>query len=288
MPSAPETLPVTALADAARPVAHPTGHRGGASSAARRGWAATWPRVAVLVALSTLWSLLAVRPASQVPGPDQVARRLWTEISTGTLPGAVGTTLTRAALGFIAAVGVGLLVGAAVAASPALRVGIGGLLSAVQTVPSVAWFPVTLVLLAPSEAAILAVVVLGAAPAIATGLLTGVDRIPPVLHRAGHVLGARGADRIRHVVLPGALPGLVGGLSQGWAFAWRALMAGELLVALDGRPSLGATLQVSQGRDDATGLFATMLVVVVIGLLVEEVLLRQVDRAVRRRWGLRD
>lgn len=255
-------------------------------SAARRGWSLVWPRLVTATVLVVTWQVLAGRAGSQVPGPGPVARRLWTDLTAGTLGSAIATTLGRAVVGFLAAVLVGLLVGAAVAASRSLRAGVGGLLAAVQTVPSVAWFPVTLVLLAPSDGAILAVVVLGAAPAVAMGLLTGVDRIPPVLHRAGYVLGARGFDRLRHVVLPGALPGLVGGLTQGWAFAWRALMAGELLVALDGRPSLGATLQSAQRSDDATQLFAAMVVVVAIGLLVDEVLLRRADRAVQRRWGL--
>jgi NitT/TauT family transport system permease protein len=259
--------------------------RGGEDSVARRGWSAVWPRVATLAVLVGGWHVLAARSGGQVPGPAPVAARLWTELTAGTLLGAIGTTLARAAVGFLAAVVLGLVLGAVVASSRSLRAGVGGLLAAVQTVPSVAWFPVALVLLAPSEGAILAVVVLGAAPAVAMGLLTGVDRIPPVLHRAGHVLGAHGFDRLRHVILPGALPGLVGGLTQGWAFAWRALMAGELLVAL-GRPSLGTALQAAQREDDATGLFAAMVVVVTIGLLVDEVLLRRADRAVQRRWGL--
>lgn len=277
MPSAPEA-PTHAAAVTFRGDASP--------SATRRGWSVVWPRVAAALCLGLAWWLLAARSGGEVPGPVPVARRLWLELTAGTLPEALVTTLGRATVGFLAAIVVGLLIGAAVAVSSPLRAGIGGLLAAVQTVPSVAWFPVVLVLLVPSEGAILAVVVLGAAPAVATGLLTGVDRIPPNLHRAGHVLGAWGIDRLRHVVLPGALPNLVAGLSQGWAFAWRALMAGELLVALDGRSSLGATLQASQARDDATGLFAAMVVVVAIGLFVDEVLLRRVDRAVQRRWGL--
>jgi NitT/TauT family transport system permease protein len=266
-------------------VTRPAVARAGEGSAARRGWAAVWPRVTTLAVLVGAWHLLAGRSEAQVPGPAPVAARLWSELTAGTLTGAIGTTFGRAAAGFLAAVVLGLVLGAVVASSRALRAGVGGLLAAVQTVPSVAWFPVALVLLAPSEGAILAVVVLGASPAVAMGLLTGVDRIPPVLHRAGHVLGAHGFDRLRYVILPGALPGLVGGLTQGWAFAWRALMAGELLVAL-GRPSLGTALQRAQSADDATGLFAVMVVVVAIGLLVDEVLLRRADRAVQRRWGL--
>ena len=105
--------------------------------------------------------------------------------------------------------------------------------------PSIAWFPLAILLFKLSEQAIMFVVVLGAAPSIANGLIAGVDHIPPILLRAGRVLGARGVTAYRHVVLPASLPSFVGGLKQGWAFAWRSLMAGELLVIIAGKPSIG-------------------------------------------------
>ena len=95
---------------------------------------------------------------------------------------------------------------------------------------------------------------LGAAPSIANGLISGVDQIPPMLLRAGRVLGARGLALYRHVILPAALPSFVGGLKQGWAFAWRSLMAGELLVIIAGDSSLGVRLQFARELSDAAGL----------------------------------
>ena len=106
------------------------------------------------------------------------------------------------------------------------------MITGLQTMPSIAWFPLAILLFQLSEGAITFVVVLGAAPSIANGLIAGVDHVPPVLLRAGHMMGARGLDKFRHVVLPASLPSFVGGLKQGWAFAWRSLMAGELLVTL--------------------------------------------------------
>jgi NitT/TauT family transport system permease protein len=110
---------------------------------------------------------------------------------------------------------------------------------------------------------------LGAAPAIANGLIHGVDHIPPLLLRAGKVLGARGFAAYRHVILPAAMPGFVGGLKQGWAFAWRSLMAGELLVIIANRPSIGVRLQFARELSDAEALIATMLVVLAIGIVVD-------------------
>jgi NitT/TauT family transport system permease protein len=132
------------------------------------------------------------------------------------------------------------------------------------------------------------VVVLGAAPSIANGLIHGIDHIPPILLRAGHVLGARGRTAMRHVVLPAALPSFVGGLKQGWAFAWRSLMAGELLVLIPGTTSLGQRLDIERQVSDAPGLIAVMFVILLIGLVVDGLVFAKVELAIRRRYGLID
>ena len=121
-------------------------------------------------------------------------------------------------------------IGAVVSSSKIVRSAVGSMITGLQTMPSIAWFPLAILLFKLSEGAITFVVVLGAAPSIANGLITGVDHVPPILLRAGHMIGAAALDKFRHVVLPASLPSFVGGLKQGWAFAWRSLMAGELIV----------------------------------------------------------
>ena len=154
--------------------------------------------------------------------------------------------------------------------------------------PSIAWFPLAILLFQLSETAILFVVVLGAAPAIANGLISGVDHVPPLLLRAGRVLGATGLANYRHVILPAALPASVAGLKQGWAFAWRSLMAGELLVLIPGQTSVGAQLQFSREFSDAAGLMAMMIVILLIGIVVDVVVFSSLERSIRARRGLVD
>jgi NitT/TauT family transport system permease protein len=134
----------------------------------------------------------------------------------------------------------------------------------------------------------LVVVVLGAAPSIANGLIQGVDQIPPILLRAGRVLGARGWDAVRHVMLPAALPSFVGGLKQGWAFAWRSLMAGELLTLIPGKVSLGAKLEFERQFSDSAGMLAVMVMIFIIGVTIDALIFGQLDRFIRRRYGLID
>ena len=112
--------------------------------------------------------------------------------------------------------------------------------------PSIAWFPFAIVVFGGTENAIYFVVVLGAAPSIANGIISGIDHVPPSYVRLGKVMGANSFSLYRHIVLPAALPSYVAGLSQGWAFAWRSLMAGELLVLALGVTSIGASLDFAR------------------------------------------
>jgi NitT/TauT family transport system permease protein len=257
----------------------------------RRLWHATWPKVAALGLGLALWQAVVWsgwKPDYVLPGPGAVLSDLWDLLADGTVAEAAAITLRRAVTGYAVAVVVGTVVGSLVARLRPLRAAVGSLVTGVQTMPSIAWFPLAILLFKISEQAILFVVVLGAAPAVANGLVSGADQIPPVLLRAGRVLGARGIAAYRHIVLPASLPAFVGGLKQGWAFAWRSLMAGELIVIVAGKPSVGSLLQNYRNLNDAGGLMAMMIVVLAIGIAVDTAVFGTLDRAIRRRWGLVD
>jgi NitT/TauT family transport system permease protein len=254
-----------------------------------RLWAVVWPKLAALAFALIAWQLVVWsgwRPSYVLPGPITVFGRLATDIGGSDLLTAVAITLRRAAVGFGLALLIGCVVGVAIVQVRALRIAASSLVTGLQTMPSIAWFPLAILLFGVSEQAIMFVVVLGAAPSIANGLISGVDQIPRILLRAGRMLGARGVASYRHIVLPAALPSFVGGLKQGWAFAWRSLMAGELLVIVAGQTSIGVRLQQSRDFVDAPGLLSTMLVILLIGVVVDGFVFGSLDRSIRRRWGL--
>ncbi len=206
-----------------------------APSRASRLWSAGWPKLAAAVIGIAAWQLIVWsgwKPSYILPGPGTVFRALWHELAHGDLLKATGVTLQRAVTGYLIALVLGTILGVAVAQSRVVRSAVGSLITGFQTMPSVAWLPLAIVLFQLSERAILFVLLIGAIPSIANGVISGIDNTPPVLLRAGQVLGARGIDRYRYVVLPAALPGFVAGMKQGWAFAWRSLMAGELIVII--------------------------------------------------------
>lgn len=254
----------------------------------RQAWSAAWPQLGAMLIVLLAWQLVVLtgwRPDYLLPGPVPVLQQLGGDVRQGSFYEALGITLQRAAVGYCAAVVIGAVLGAAVARNRVLRRAIGSLITGLQSMPSIAWFPLAILLFGLSETAILFVVLLGAAPAVANGLISGIDHIPPLLVRSGRAMGANRFQLYRHVVIPAAVPSLLGGLKQAWAFAWRSLMAGELLVIVSQRPSLGVRLQLAREFSDAQGLLATMIVVFLVGMVVDA-LFGVVDRIVRNRWGL--
>jgi sulfonate transport system permease protein len=159
------------------------------------------------------------------------------------------------------------------------------MITGLQTMPSIAWFPFAIILFGISTTAILFVIVLGSAPSIANGLIAGVDYTPPLLLRAGKMMGLRRLSLYRHLILPASLPAFVAGLKQGWAFAWRSLMAGELLVIIANQPSLGVLLSTYQDQADVESATAIIIVILVIGIVVDS-LFGRADGAIRGRWGV--
>jgi NitT/TauT family transport system permease protein len=254
----------------------------------RRLWAVTWPKLAAVGFVVLVWQVAVWRewrPSYVLPGPADVAAQLWDDLGTPEFWRAVAHTMRRALIGYAIALVVGAAVGIAVSRVRWLRVAIGSLITGLQTMPSIAWFPLAILLFQLTEQAILFVVVLGAAPSIANGIIAGIDGVPPSLHRVASNLGARGIARYRDIVLPAAMPTMLSGLKQGWAFSWRSLMAGELLVIIPGTQSIGTRLQFAREFADSEALIATMVVILVIGLLVDAVFGR-FERTVLLRRGL--
>jgi NitT/TauT family transport system permease protein len=254
-----------------------------------RAWARSWPMASAIALLFGSWQAVVWsgwKPEYVFAGPTTVLPDLWNRIAHDPeFYQALAVTMQRAVTGFAVAIVVGVLVGATVARIRPLRAAVGSLITGLQTMPSIAWFPLAILLFGLSESAILFVVVLGAAPSIANGLIAGVDYTPPILLRAGHVLGLRRFGLYRHVILPASLPAFLAGLKQGWAFAWRSLMAGELLVIIANKSAVGQNLHNARELHDSPWMLSTMLVILVIGIFVDMVF-GAADGALRRRWGL--
>lgn len=254
----------------------------------RAFWQALWPKVLAIAIVVGAWELAfrsEWRPPFVLPAPATVFADLVELVPTAEFARAVGITMQRAISGFLLAVVIGTVIGAAVARFRPLRAAIGSLITGLQTMPSIIWFPFAILLFQISETTIMFVVVIGAAPSIANGLITGIDYVPRTWLRVGKVLGLRGLALYRHLILPASLPSFVSGLKQGWAFAWRSLMAGELLVVVAGQGSIGSLMQGAREFTNAPRLLSWVIVVLIIGIAVD-IAFNAVDARLRRRWGL--
>ena len=254
----------------------------------RRIWRGTWPKLLAIAIVLLVWQVVVWsgwKPEYVLPGPQTVFSDLKDVITTGDFWDGVRLTLTRALTGFALAVLIGTVVGAAVSRFAPLRAAIGSLITGLQTMPSIMWFPLAILLFQISESAILFVVVIGAAPSVANGLISGIDYVPRTWLRVGQVLGMKGIAKYRHLILPASLPSFISGLKQGWAFSWRSLMAGELLVIVPGALSIGVRMQQARDLSDSSLVICYIIVVLVIGILID-VLFNTADNALRKRWGL--
>jgi len=269
------------------PTAAPADSR--AKKLARRTWDATWPKLLAIAIVILAWQIVVWshwKRETLIPSPFTVLDHLWQD--RGDMTVSAWITLGRGIQGFLVAVIIGGVLGLAVARIPVLRAAIGSMITGLQTMPSVAWVPLAIILFRQGAGTVLFVVVLGAAPSIANGIINGIDNVPPLLLRAGRVLGARGISALRHVVIPAALPSVVGGLKQGWSFAWRSLLAAELIANLPGKIGIGQRLNFAATAIDYIGVFESMIVILIIGILVDSLLFGTADRAIRRRYGLID
>ena len=187
-------------------------------------------------------------------------------------------------VGYSIAVTIGFPLGLLVARFAWAEKTIGWLSSSLQSLPSICWIPLALLWLGRFGVwPIIFVTVMGALFATVIAVADGIGNVPPLLARAGRTLGAEGVRLYFGVLLPAALPGIVTGLKIGWSFAWRSLMAAELIVNSGG---LGFLLQRDRDYGDADGVLATILVIIVIGLSVQALIFAPVERRLQRLWGL--
>ncbi len=191
----------------------------------------------------------------------------------------------RLLVGFGIAIALGAILGAAMWRWRSLDEFLRPLFLGLQTLPSVCWVPLAVLVFGLSETGILFVLVAGSAFGIAISMRDGLGTIPPLYQRAGLMLGARHWRLYRYVMLPASLPAVASSLRQGFTFAWRSLMGAELILAAD-RRGLGALLQTGQMNADIAQVVAVMAVMVIIGMMADRWAFAPLERKVHARFGL--
>ncbi|MFE6930811.1 ABC transporter permease [Streptomyces sp. NPDC057699] len=248
------------------------------------------PPVVAVVLVVLVWQLLVwakVTDDYKLPPPSAVWESLTDMWVQGTLLEVVWTSVSRGLLGFVMAVAIGTPLGLLVARVKVVRAAIGPILSGLQSLPSVAWVAPAIIWLGLDDKTMYAVILLGAVPSVANGLVSGVDQVPPLFLRAGRTIGATGLRGTIHIVLPAALPGYLAGLKQGWAFSWRSLMAAEIIASSpDLGLGLGQLLENGRNNFDMPGIFLAILLILFVGIAIDLLIFSPLERRVLRSRGL--
>ena len=248
------------------------------------------PAIAASAGLLAVWQVLfalKVWPEWKFPGPKNVWDSFRSQLDQGLVWSSVGNSVKRGLIGFALSAIIATPLGVLIARVRAARAVLRPILSGLQQLPSVAWVPAAIIWFGLTPRTIYAVVILGATPSITNGLVNGIDQIPPLFLRASKVLGLRGIDNVRSVVLPAAFPNYLSGLEQGWAFAWRSLMAAELIAISPALGhGLGQTLETGRQLGDMSLIVTAIIMILITGILVEKLGFAPMRRRVYRNRGL--
>jgi len=196
---------------------------------------------------------------------------------------AVVGSARRMSIGYVWVMLVGIGGGMLLGRLPIVDQLLGSFAVAIHAIPGAAWVPLSIVWFGMTERAVIFTVLLGAAGIVMVETDTGIREVPPLIGRAARTLGARGLNYFWFIVVPAAIPKIVGGLRLAWAFGWRALMAGELLTSVNG---LGQRLNQVAKAQQLDQLLALMLLIAAIGIVVDGMIFKRLEYEVRVRWGL--
>ncbi len=231
------------------------------------------------VYLAKIWSPVLV------PGPGQVAAYLWGALLDGTLASSTLVTMKRLLAGYAIGLALGIPLGLVTARFRPVQDTLGVLALGLQGLPSVCWVPLALLWFHQTEGAMLFVVVMGTVWSVILATQTGVRNVDPIYVRAARTMGSRWLHIWIKVIMPASLPFIVGGMKQGWAFAWRSLMAAEIFVTILTGFGLGHLLHYGRELNAMDQVIGIMVVIVLIGLLTDKVLFSPWEAYLHRRWG---
>lgn len=243
-------------------------------------------RIIFFISVFLLWELL-IRvmsvPAVVLPAPSDIFLSLKENVADGTLFRDLSASFFRLFIGLLLALFIGSALGILLAKSKTADETLGSVILALQSIPSIVWLPLAIMWFGLNEKAVIFIVILGGAIVMTINVRTGLKNISPIYIKAAQTMGSKGLDLFFRVMLTASVPYFVTGTRLAWAFAWRALMAGELLST---GPGLGYTLKYASDFGRMDMVMAIMIVIALIGILADLVLFRRIEQKVRMKWGL--
>ena len=245
-----------------------------------------YKQILFYVGVVVVWQVVFLThmvPEQALPSPIHVGQVLAKEASDGSLPYAIANSMWRLVVGLVIAIIGGMIIGIVMAKVETVNQTIGSLILGLQSIPSVAWVPLALLWFGPTDAGVIFVTVAGALFAISINTHSGIRNIPPTYIAAGRNMGASGLQLVTNVMIPAALPYLISGFKQGWAYAWRGVIAAEIIFSIAG---LGFLLNLGKHDNDISQVTGILIIVMIIGILVDGFVFKKIEAKILSRWGL--
>ncbi len=238
---------------------------------------------AIVIGLWELGSRLGLWLPTILPSPTDVFQSLVTGIGDKTLLYDLAASFRRLLIGLGISLVLGSALGILLAKSKTADETLGTVILALQSVPSIVWLPLAIMWFGMNEVSVIFVVILGGTFVMTLNMRVGIKNVSPLFIRAAQTMGSNGIDLFIRVIFPASIPYVVTGARLAWAFAWRALMAGELLST---GPGLGYTLRYASDFGDMSLVIAVMIIIGVIGSIVDQLIFQRIEKSVLERWGL--
>lgn len=236
--------------------------------------------------IAVIWevtSRLSVLPEFMFPRLTQVLETLFNGLVNGQFLAAIGKSLSRLLTGFAIAIVLGLIMGYLIWRYKLVEDTLGFLVTALQSIPSIVWFPLAIIWFGLNDISILFIVTIGATWTMTVSATSGFRNVPTLYKRVAKTFGSSGLHFIRTIILPASVPQLISGLRIAWAFSWRALMAGELLGSGGG---LGQLLETGRSLGQMDLVISVMIIIAIIGTIMDNVVFLRLERSVQKKWGL--
>lgn len=245
-----------------------------------------YKQILFYIGIVAVWQIVFLTHIVQeqfLPSPIQVGQTLVNEASNGSLLYAIANSMWRLVIGLIIAIIGGMIVGIFMARVETANQTLGSLILGLQSIPSVAWVPLALLWFGPTDAGVIFVTVAGALFAISINTHSGIKNIPPTYIAAARNMGANGLQLVTNVMIPAALPYLISGFKQGWAYAWRGVIAAEIIFSIAG---LGFLLNIGKHDNNISQVSGILIIIMIIGILVDGFVFKKIETKILSRWGL--
>ena len=257
--------------------------------AARVWQQGTVRRLAILAVLAVLWELAARWQNNDLLLPTflQTARALGEGLASGELVAKTAISLSVLLKGYLAGIAGAFVLTTLAVSTQFGRDLLGTLTSMFNPLPAIALLPLALLWFGLGQGSLVFVLVHSVLWPLALNTYAGFQAVPETLRMAGRNYGLTDIRYVLQILVPAALPAILSGLKIGWAFAWRTLIAAELVFgASSGQGGLGWYIFQNRNELYTDKVFAGLVLVILIGLLVEGLGFQTLERLTVRRWGV--